>query len=80
MTLTAEALETMVENKWFGEERKASLLRCQQNADADGVPISLHLSVCGPPSTFHIPVHEPKVTYYSRLGRVIVSYDTKQNN
>ncbi|KAK0156639.1 hypothetical protein N1851_000114 [Merluccius polli] len=34
----------MVDNKWFGEERKASLLHCQQNADAEGVPLSVHLT------------------------------------
>ena len=79
VTLTGEALETMVDNKWFGEERKASLLHCQQNADAEGVPLSVHLTVGGPPSKYHISVYEKKVTYYSRLGRVIVSYDSKQN-
>ena len=80
VTLTDEALETMVDNKWFGEERKAILLHWQQNADAEGVPLSVHLTVGGPPSKFHISVYETKITYYNRLGRVIVSYDTKQNN
>ena len=42
--------------------------------------MSVHLTVGGPPSKFHISVYEPKVAYYSRLGRLIVSYDTKQNN
>ncbi|XP_056453234.1 uncharacterized protein LOC130387964 [Gadus chalcogrammus] len=79
VTLPGEALERMVENKWFGEERKAGLLRCQKNADAEGVPLSVHLTVGGPPSKFHVSVYEKKVTYYSRLGRVIVAYDSKQN-
>uniref|UniRef100_A0A8C6KJQ0 HMG domain-containing protein n=1 Tax=Nothobranchius furzeri TaxID=105023 RepID=A0A8C6KJQ0_NOTFU len=80
MTLTAEALETMVKNKWFGEERKTNLLRLQENADAEGVPLSVQLTVGGPQSKFHISVYEKKITYYSRLGRVTVSYDAKQNN
>ena len=79
VTLPGEALERMVENKWFGEERKAGLLHCQKNADAEGVPLSVHLTVGGPPSKFHVSVYEKKVTYYSRLGRVIVAYDAKQN-
>ena len=79
VTLPGEALDRMVENKWFGEERKAGLLRCQKNADAEGVPLSVHLTVGGPPSKFHISVYEKRVTYYSRLGRVIVAYDAKQN-
>ncbi|XP_053289770.1 uncharacterized protein LOC128450385, partial [Pleuronectes platessa] len=79
VTLAGEALERMVENKWFGEERKAGLLRFQKNADAEGVPLSVHLTVGGPPSKFHISVYEKKVTYHSRLGRVIVAYDAKQN-
>ena len=54
VTLTDEALETMVDNKWFGKERKSSLLRQHQNADAEGVPLSVHLTVGGPPSKFHI--------------------------
>ncbi|XP_073346956.1 uncharacterized protein, partial [Pagrus major] len=80
VTLTAEALDTMIANKWFGVERKASLLHRQQNAVAEGVPLSVHLTVGGPPSKFHISVYEPKITYSSKMGRVIVSYDTKQNN
>uniref|UniRef100_A0A674N1X3 Uncharacterized LOC101075033 n=1 Tax=Takifugu rubripes TaxID=31033 RepID=A0A674N1X3_TAKRU len=80
VTLTEGTLETMVENKWFGEESKASLLRCQQKADAEGVPLSVQLTVGGPPSHIHISVYEPIITYYSRLGRVIVSYDTQENS
>lgn len=80
VTLTAEALDTMVQNKWFGVERKAHLLDFQKNANAEGVPLSVHLTVGGPPSKFHISVYEPKIAYYSKMGRVIVSYDTKKNN
>ncbi|XP_056892376.1 uncharacterized protein LOC130527698 [Takifugu flavidus] len=80
VTLTEGTLETMVENKWFGEESKASLLRCQQKADEVGVPLSVQLTVGGPPSHIHISVYEPIITYYSRLGRVIVSYDTQENS
>ena len=55
VTLPGEALERMVENKWFDEERKVGLLRCQKNADAEGVPLSVHLTVGGPPSNFMYP-------------------------
>lgn len=80
VTLTEGTLEAMVDNKWFDEECKASLLCCQQKANAEGVPLSVQLTIGGPPSKIHISVYEPIITYYNRLGRVIVSYNTQENS
>ncbi|XP_023807746.1 uncharacterized protein LOC101171122 [Oryzias latipes] len=80
VTLSEEALETMVEQKWFGEEQKASLLQCKRKADAEEVPLSVQLTVGGPPSKIHISVYEPEITCDSRVGRLIVAYDRKQNS
>ena len=78
--LSEESLVLMVQNKWFGEERKASLIQRQKEADAEGVPLSLELTIGGPPAKYHISVYEPKVSYYSRLQRTIVAYDSKKNS
>ena len=78
--LSEEALTKMVDNRWFGEERKTRLLQLQKKADADGVPLSVHLTVGGPAEKYHISVYEPKVSYYSRLGRIVVGYDSKKNS
>ena len=80
VTLSEEALVTMVHNKWFGEERKASLMQRQHMAGVEGVPLSVLLTVGGPSTKFHISVYEPKVSYYSRLGRVVTAYDSKRNS
>ncbi|XP_036066981.1 uncharacterized protein LOC112139844 [Oryzias melastigma] len=79
VNLSEETWEIMVDQKWFGEERKASLLHCKKKADAEGIPLSVQLTMGGPPSKIHISVFEPKITYYSRLGRLIVAYDRKHN-
>ncbi|XP_077406092.1 uncharacterized protein LOC144037980 isoform X2 [Vanacampus margaritifer] len=79
VTLPGEALEIMVANKWLGAKCKASLLAWQQNAEAEGAALSVHLTVGGTPSRFHISVYEKKRTRYSRLGRVIASYDAEKN-
>ena len=78
--LPKEALVEMVGNKWFGEDRKANLLQHQQEADAAAVTLSVKLSVGGPSTKFHISVYEPKMSYYSRLGRVVAAYNSKQNS
>ncbi|KAK0135142.1 HMG domain-containing protein 3 [Merluccius polli] len=64
--LSEESLVEMVQNKWFGEERKASLIQRQKEADAE--------------AKYHISVYEPKVSYYSRLQRTIIAYDSKKNS
>ena len=68
----------MVQNKWFEEERKASLIQRQKEADAEGVPLSLELTIGGPPAKYHNSVYEPKVSYSSRLQRTIIAYDSKK--
>ncbi|KAI4829488.1 hypothetical protein KUCAC02_023528 [Chaenocephalus aceratus] len=70
----------MAQEKWFGEERKASLVQWQQEAEPKGVPLSVQLTVGGPETKYHISVYEPKASYYSRMGRVVVAYNSKQNS
>lgn len=77
--LASKELDTMVESNWFGVERKKELLKRQEKAKEDGVPMSVLLTIGGPPTKEYISIYEPTVAYYSRLGRVVVAYDRKNN-
>ncbi len=39
------------------------------------VPLSVEVTVGGPPSKKFISIYEPKLSYHSRLGRIIAAYD-----
>ncbi|XP_034055086.1 uncharacterized protein LOC117534921 isoform X2 [Gymnodraco acuticeps] len=69
----------MVNNKWFGEETKSLCLVRQNLAKCNHFPLSVYSKAGTPKTTEYISVYEPTVSYYSRLGRVMVSYDTKKN-
>lgn len=69
-----------MQEKWFGKARKAQLLLLQQEANTAETPLSFQVT-CGSSSTkYLISVFEPTVSYYSRMGRVMVAYDKKKNN
>ena len=53
-------------------------LERQTEAAAAGVPLSCLVTVCGPTNTRYISVYEPAISYYSRQGRVIVTYNSRQ--
>ncbi|XP_039601812.1 uncharacterized protein LOC120524049 [Polypterus senegalus] len=78
--LKEEVLNQMVQLKWFGDEKKNICLRRKEMAIARAAPLSVELTIGAPLSKKYISVFEPKVSSYSRLGRVIVSYDTKTNS
>lgn len=77
--LSESTLDTLVENLWFSLPEKEALLMKQQEAIANSTPLSVFLSVSGTETTFHVSVFEPKTSYFSRLGRVIVTHDNKKN-
>ena len=76
--LSEEVLQKMVEEKWFGQNKKEMCLARQRDAVAAGTPLSCLVNVSGPPSKRYLSVFEPTVAYYSRLGRVMVSFDCKK--
>jgi len=78
MTLNEEELTEMVQQKWFGEDRKKKCIERQKAASIIGVPLSVEVTIAGPSSKRYISVYEPKTSYYSRLGRVIVVFDSKK--
>ncbi|KAK1885466.1 2-succinyl-5-enolpyruvyl-6-hydroxy-3-cyclohexene-1-carboxylate synthase [Dissostichus eleginoides] len=77
--LDEETLTEMVNNKWFDEDKKRLCLVLQNLAKCNHVPLSVYSKAGTPKTTKYISIYEPTVSYYSRLGRVMVSYDTKKN-
>nr|XP_021322232.1 uncharacterized protein LOC110437946 [Danio rerio] len=73
-------LTEMVNSKWFGEDKKKVCLDRQNLAKSNHVPLSVHCKTGTPKSVKYISVYEPTISYFSRLGRVMVSYDTKKNS
>ncbi|KAI7813453.1 hypothetical protein IRJ41_016963, partial [Triplophysa rosa] len=78
--LEVEVLSEMVASRLFGEARKQSCLNQQKAATDAGVPLSVEVTVGGPASKKLISIYEPKVSYHSRLGRVIAAYDSKKKS
>nr|XP_055065278.1 uncharacterized protein LOC129447542 [Misgurnus anguillicaudatus] len=78
ITLNEEVLMELVQQKWFGEDRKQKCTESQRTAGIMGVPLSVEVTFAGPSSKKFISVYEPKTSYYSHLGRVIVVYDSKK--
>ncbi|XDV11224.1 hypothetical protein PO909_000220 [Leuciscus waleckii] len=77
--LSEETLNEMVNSRWFGKDKKKVCLDLQNLANANHMPLSVYSQIGIPQSKKYISVYEPTVSYYSRLGRVMVSYDTKKN-
>ncbi len=67
---------TEMNSKWFDEDKKVCL-DLQNFANSNHVPLSVYCQIGTPQSMKYIFIYEPTVSYYSRLGRVMVSYDTQ---
>ncbi|XP_016427103.1 uncharacterized protein LOC107754968 [Sinocyclocheilus rhinocerous] len=78
VSLKEDVLTEMVRAKWFGDEKKNICLAHQQLAISSSAPLSVEASTGSPQTKKLISVFEPNVSYYSRLGRVVV-YNTKLN-
>ncbi|XP_049333177.1 uncharacterized protein LOC111188491 [Astyanax mexicanus] len=77
-TLEEDTLTEMVHDKWFGNDKKNLCLQRQREANNGRAPLSCQVTVGGPPSKRFISVFEPNISYYSRLGRGLFSFDTKR--
>ncbi|XP_026060080.1 uncharacterized protein LOC113044317 isoform X3 [Carassius auratus] len=78
VNLKEETLNEMVKEKWFGESRRDACIERQCLANKDDVPLSVAITFAGPSTKKYISVYEPKMSYYCRLGRVTVVYDSKK--
>ncbi len=79
-SLREDSLKEMVKSKWFGKDKIKLCVDRQTLAKENNAPLSVLSKIGAPPSKKFISVHEPTISYYSRLGRVMVSYDTKKNS
>ncbi|XP_022074845.2 uncharacterized protein LOC110969121 [Acanthochromis polyacanthus] len=78
--LLEETLSEMVSSQWFGEDEKKMCLNLQSLAEQNRLPLSV-LSKMGTPETKkYLSIFEPTVSDYSRLGRVMVSFDTEKES
>ncbi|XP_073676614.1 uncharacterized protein [Garra rufa] len=77
--LSEDVLTEMVEQKWFGNTRKNQCLTLQGQAKSKGATFTSLVTIGGPDYKHYISVYEPRASYYSRLGRVLVNYNSKTN-
>lgn len=74
--LKEETLEQMVKLKFFGEAKKATCTKRQTNAQKAHVPLCVEVAFQNDPTQFCLSIHEPALHHYSRLGRVMVTYNS----
>ncbi len=79
VVLDEDVLVDMIDANVFGEQTKTTCVATKAAANAAGVPLSVELTIGTPSTKKYISVYEPKVSYYSRLGRIIASYDITRN-
>ncbi|XP_067274638.1 uncharacterized protein [Pseudorasbora parva] len=79
VSLKEDVLTEMVRGKWFSEKKKKECLALQQLANSSCVPLSVNTSTGISTTKQFISVFEPSVSSFSRLGRVMVVYNTKLN-
>ncbi|XP_049337255.1 uncharacterized protein LOC103031382 [Astyanax mexicanus] len=77
--LKEEVLTEMVSARWFGESKKHLCLQRKKEAADKGAPLAVSINI-GPPKKHYVSVFENKLSYYSRLGRVMVFYDAQKNS
>ena len=69
----------MVQNKWLSENTKKTCLDRRAKAESMKAPLSKIVELGNDASKIHVSILEPIMSYYSRLGRVMVAYDKKKN-
>lgn len=74
--LHEDILTEMVNSQWFGEDKKKGCLDRQNLAQANHV----YCKIGTPESKKYISVYEQTLSYYSRLGRIMMSYNKKKNH
>ncbi|KAI2666697.1 HMG domain-containing protein 3 [Labeo rohita] len=79
IVLYEEVLGEMVQQKWFSEERKKECLSIQKKATEQDVCLATYVNLGGPSFMHYVSVFEPKVSFYNRLGRIMVAFNAKTN-
>ncbi|XP_067223967.1 uncharacterized protein [Chanodichthys erythropterus] len=69
----------MMALKFFGEAKAAICVKRQKAACAAHVPLCVPVDFGGSPSQLCLSIHEPDIHSFSRLGRIMVTYNTQRN-
>lgn len=79
--LLEEVLSSMVETKWMSSNTRKLCLERQAEAESIKSPLSkvIEFEFDQDDSKIHVSVLETQISYYARLGRVMVTYDKKRN-
>ncbi|KAJ8342271.1 hypothetical protein SKAU_G00321990 [Synaphobranchus kaupii] len=78
--LEATVLDEMVTCQFFGEDEKATCLKRQNNAQKSHAPFSVLVQLGSTSSNQNcLSIHEPSIKHFSRLGRVVVTYNKIEN-
>ncbi|XP_042601264.1 uncharacterized protein LOC122140687 isoform X2 [Cyprinus carpio] len=74
--LESSVLDEMVKLRFIGEAKKAVCLKRQKSAQAAHVPFSVLGALGKSQEQITVSIHEPSIHHYSRLGRVMVTYNS----
>lgn len=79
VSLSELVLTDMVSRKWISNTEGKMCLERKKMSDYENSPLSKEVKLGGGASQIHISVLEPRVSYYSRLGRVMVCYNKNKD-
>ncbi|XP_035476664.2 uncharacterized protein LOC118292088 isoform X2 [Scophthalmus maximus] len=68
-------LTEMVESEWFCKRTERVCLRRKLTADTQGAPLTVEVNLGEEQGHIYFSVLEPRISSYSKLGRVMVHYD-----
>ncbi|XP_077083469.1 HMG domain-containing protein 3-like [Siphateles boraxobius] len=77
--LGEDVLRDMIAVKFFGEAKAAICVKRQKAACAAHVPLCVPVDFGGSPSQICLSIHEPDIRSFSRLGRIMVTYNIQKN-
>ncbi|XP_057677447.1 uncharacterized protein LOC130906813 [Corythoichthys intestinalis] len=77
--LLANVLEEMVALQFFGVAKKASCLKRQHVAQMSHIPLCAQVDFKLTTKHLCFSIYEPVLSHYTRLGRLIVTYNASEN-
>ncbi|XP_030640905.1 uncharacterized protein LOC115821260 [Chanos chanos] len=77
--LRKEVLLQMAGERWVTNSTVEACLKRQEEAEAEGTPVTVIVTLGKDQHETYISVFEPQVRTYSKLGRVLVHYDQHTN-
>lgn len=78
--LQEDVLSSMVDARWISINTKDQCLKRRAEAETSKSPLSKIIDLGQEQSNIHISVFENQISFYARLGRVMVTYDKKRHS